>query len=257
MAIDRRKFLKVTGLSALAITGKKSLDVLASEQELPASPQKEALIGKRWAMVVDLKKCLRDKGCTKCIDACHQVHNVPDFDNTKDEIKWIWKENYEEAFSAHEDHYIKEGLKEIPIPVLCNHCDNPPCVRVCPTQATWKREDGIVMMDWHRCIGCRYCVVACPYGSRSFNWRDPRPFINDIHEEFPTRTRGVVEKCTFCDERLSRGQLPACVEACSQKALVFGDLEDSNSEVRQLLHDNFSIRRKPTLGTNPEVYYLV
>jgi molybdopterin-containing oxidoreductase family iron-sulfur binding subunit len=131
-------------------------------------------------------------------------------------------------------------------------------VRVCPTKATWKREsDGIVMMDWHRCIGCRYCVVGCPYGSRSFNWRDPRPFIEETNTEYPTRTRGVVEKCTFCDSRLDHGQMPACVEACKHGALVFGDLEDPDSEVRKLLSEHFTLRRKPALGTQPEVYYIV
>jgi molybdopterin-containing oxidoreductase family iron-sulfur binding subunit len=131
-------------------------------------------------------------------------------------------------------------------------------VKVCPTQATWKREsDGIVMMDWHRCIGCRYCVAACPYGSRSFNWRDPRPHIGEINEDFPTRSRGVVEKCTFCEERLARGEMPACVESCKERALTFGDLEDPESEVRAILGSSYSIRRKPGLGTRPEVYYLV
>ena len=113
------------------------------------------------------------------------------------------------------------------------------------------------MMDWHRCIGCRYCVLACPYGSRSFNWRDPRPFIEETKPDFPTRSRGVVEKCTFCEERLARGIQPACVEACKEKALIFGDLEDPDSEVRSLLKDRFTIRRKPGLGTQPEVYYMV
>ncbi|HDL19557.1 MAG TPA: 4Fe-4S dicluster domain-containing protein [Bacteroidetes bacterium] len=257
MSVDRRKFLKLSGLSALALTGGKPAGLFAPAERRQNHSSGETQNGKRWAMVVDLRKCVREKGCTKCIDACHDVHNVPKFDNTKDEIKWIWKENYENAFEAEGDEFVKEGLREMPVPLLCNHCDNPPCVRVCPTKATWKREDGIVMMDWHRCIGCRYCMAACPYGSRSFNWRDPRPFIKNIHEEFPTRMRGVVEKCTFCDERLARGQLPACVEACNAKALVFGDLEDPESEVRRLLHDNFSIRRKPALGTNPEVYYIV
>ena len=138
--------------------------------------------------------------------------------------------------------------------VFCNHCDNPPCVRVCPTQATWKRDDGIVMMDWHRCIGCRYCMAACPYGSRSFNWEDPRPHIKEPNPDFPTRTKGVVEKCTFCDERLDKGQPPACVEACPEKALVFGDLNDPDSEVRRLLRSRFALRRKAGLGTSPEVY---
>ena len=113
------------------------------------------------------------------------------------------------------------------------------------------------MMDWHRCIGCRYCVVACPYGSRSFNWRDPRPFIEKIDPVFPTRTRGVVEKCTFCEERLAKGELPACVEAAKNDALMFGDLEDEHSPIREILNTRFSIRRKPSLGTQPEVYYLV
>ena len=255
MDLDRRGFLKISGLFAVLLTGKKSYNVLASNGESINS--EKTLNGKRLAIVVDLRKCLPDKNCSKCIDACHGVHNVPDIGNPKDEIKWIWKENYEEAFAAHEDLFVKKGLKKTPLPVLCNHCDNPPCVRVCPTQATWKREDGIVMMDWHRCIGCRYCIAACPYGSRSFNWRDPRPFIVEVQEQYPTRSKGVVEKCTFCDKRLARGMLPACVEACETKALSFGDLNDAGSEVRQLLLDNFSIRRKPALGTNPAIYYLV
>lgn len=256
MNLNRRKFLQWTGLATLFLSGKKTLDLLASEQ-VAISVSEVPREARRWAMVVDLKKCLQHRNCTKCIDACHKVHNVPDFGNPKDEIKWIWKEYYVDAFAAHDDRYLKKGLRNTPVPVLCNHCDNPPCVRVCPTRATWKREDGIVMMDWHRCIGCRYCIAACPYGSRSFNWRDPRPFIKQIQEDFPTRTRGVVEKCTFCEERLARGQVPACVEACEEKALIFGDLEDAASEVRHLLHQNYAIRRKPTLGTNPEVYYIV
>jgi molybdopterin-containing oxidoreductase family iron-sulfur binding subunit len=152
---------------------------------------------------------------------------------------------------------VNEVFRDQPFLVFCNHCDNPPCVRVCPTRATWKREDGIVMMDWHRCIGCRYCMAACPYGSRSFNWLDPRPHIPRIDPDYPTRTKGVVEKCTFCEERLARGQAPACVEACEEKALVFGDLEDPGSAVRELLRTNFAIRRKAELGTAPEIYYIV
>jgi molybdopterin-containing oxidoreductase family iron-sulfur binding subunit len=113
------------------------------------------------------------------------------------------------------------------------------------------------MMDWHRCIGCRYCVVACPYGSRSFNWKDPRPAIDEITPDYPTRMRGVVEKCTFCEERLARGLEPACVEACSNDEIVFGDLNDPNSGVRQLLAERMAIRRKAGLGTQPEVYYII
>ncbi len=278
MGIDRRKFITLAGASALTALSRRLIgqetppdSLLPADSSLagdslliPGSgpamfvPDKPPLTGKRWAMVIDARKCLEEEGCTKCIDACHLTHNVPRFDNPKDEVKWIWKENYEEAFPTEEHEHVPDGIKEKPFLVLCNHCDNPPCVRVCPTQATWRREeDGIVMMDMHRCIGCRYCVAACPYGSRSFNWRDPRPFIKETNPEFPTRTRGVVEKCNFCNERLAVGKLPACVEACTCKALVFGDLEDPNSEVRRLLKERFAIRRKPALGTNPQIYYLV
>jgi len=257
MSIDRRKFIKVTGLTALGAAAGSSARLFA-EDSTTAPVRKPPLVGKRWAMVIDLRKCHEENGCDDCVNACHHIHNVPHFDNPKDEIKWIWKEPFEHAFHDQEHEYTKENLKHSLALLLCNHCDNPPCVRVCPTQATWRRDsDGLVMMDWHRCIGCRYCMAACPYGSRSFNWRDPRPFIDEIQQDFPTRTRGVVEKCTFCEERLAKGEMPACVEACKAKAIAFGDLEDPDSEVRQILGSSFSIRRKPGLGTMPEVYYIV
>ena len=258
MGIDRRKFIKYAGLTTVAgILGKNPIDALADDELAVSSEPIKPIVGKRWAMVVDLKKCRQKEGCHDCIDACHHVHNVPDFDNPKDEVKWIWKDHFKHAFTEHEHEYISEEVKHTETLLLCNHCDDPPCVRVCPTQATWKRDDGIVMMDMHRCIGCRYCLVACPYGSRSFNWRDPRPFIKETDPDFPTRMRGVVEKCNFCAERLAKGQMPACVEVCSEGCLVFGDLEDPESEVRELLRSNFTIRRKPGLGTKPEVYYIV
>ena len=111
-------------------------------------------------------------------------------------------------------------------------------------------------MDFHRCIGCRFCMAACPYGSRSFNFRDPRQFIEETNKEFPTRMKGVVEKCNFCAERLAAGKQPACVEA-SDGAIAFGDLSDPHSEVRELLKHNYTIRRKQGLGTEPSVYYIV
>jgi molybdopterin-containing oxidoreductase family iron-sulfur binding subunit len=268
MSIDRRKFIKAAGLASLAgLAGKSVLGSVIGEQDsasviAPGTIDRLALLqnplqAKRWAMAINIKKCLKERDCTKCIDACHLIHNVPEFDNRKDEIKWIWKEPFEQAFTEQENEFLESSLKHSTPILLCNHCDNPPCVSVCPTQATWKREDGIVMMDWHRCIGCRYCMAGCPYGSRSFNWRDPRPFIRDEQKDFPTRMRGVVEKCTFCEERLALGSMPACVEACTPGALVFGDLEDPESDLRRLLNDNFSIRRKPGLGTQPEVYYII
>jgi Fe-S-cluster-containing dehydrogenase component len=257
MGMDRRTFMKVAGVAAVGLANGACSGSLAQGTEDASAPGAPPT-AKRWAMAIDLEKCHEAEGCEDCIKACRKAHNVPEFDNAKDEIKWIWKEPFEHAFHEYEQGPVLERLKHGPALLLCNHCNNPPCVRVCPTQATWKREsDGIVMMDWHRCIGCRYCMAACPYGSRSFNWRDPRPHIKALTDTYPTRMRGVVEKCTFCDERLAKGRLPACVEACKQKALVFGDLEDPHSEIREVLARNFSIRRKPELGTTPEVYYVV
>jgi molybdopterin-containing oxidoreductase family iron-sulfur binding subunit len=258
MGVKRRAFCKLAGLGALGLAGTPVARELGGAPR-PATPVEvtEPILGKRWAMVVDLQACRKEEGCRDCIAARHQVHNVPDLGHEKHEVKWIWKEPYAEAFPNQHHDYMQHDRQHEEILVFCNHCDEPPCTRVCPTQATWKREDGIVMMDWHRCIGCRYCIVACPYGSRSFNWRDPRPFIENVREDFPTRSRGVVEKCTFCDERLSKGQFPACVEACKSRCLVFGDLGEPDSEVRKLLGKRHAIRRKPGLGTEPEVYYLV
>ncbi len=258
MGGSRRDFLKTAGAS-LALLGGLSAESLAaplSEGELfrPGEPLKEGNV--RWAMVVDLKKCA-GKDLSKLFEACHKIHNVPDMEREKDKIKWIWSEPFGHAFPNQEHEYVARPYQEKTVPVMCNHCERPPCVRVCPTQATFKREDGIVMMDMHRCIGCRYCIVACPYGSRSFNWRNPRPYIKEINPEFPTRTKGVVEKCNFCAERIARGKEPACVEACTDGALVFDDINDPNSKVRQLLETRYSIRRKPVLGTMPHVFYLV
>jgi len=258
MRIDRRAFLKFAGLTTLAgFLGKSAVTILASEQTARLVNLNAVPSARRWGMIVDLRKCRKLEGCTDCIKACHTVHNVPQFDDPKDEIKWVWKEDFEHAFQEQEHEFTSDEIKRGQVLLLCNHCNNAPCVRVCPTKATWKREDGIVMMDMHRCIGCRYCVAACPYGSRSFNWRDPRPFIKEINPDFPTRMRGVVEKCNFCAERLVKDQLPACVEACPEKALLFGDLENSDSEIRRLLNATYTLRRKPSLGTQPEVYYIV
>jgi molybdopterin-containing oxidoreductase family iron-sulfur binding subunit len=254
MEEDRRRFLRRAGLTALCLAGEGPLRQLASGAEASTG---EVRKGPHWAMVVDLRRCAEKDGCTLCAEACHRAHNVPSIADPKHEVKWIWREPFRDAFPEQNAPVVDESLAAKPVHVLCNQCDNPPCVRVCPTEATWKRPDGIVMMDWHRCIGCRYCMAACPYGSRSFNWGDPRPHIAKVRNDYPTRTKGVVEKCTFCEERLSRREAPACVEACKDKALVFGDLDDPGSEVRRLLSSRFALRRKPALGTEPEVYYLV
>jgi len=252
MRHDRRKFLEAAGAGALAIGATRCAETGHFDAEKG---------GVRYAMVIDLRVCSQHEECDACSAACHKAHNVPEFkDDPLHEIKWIWKEHkFDHVFPNFEHQPLPANVRSKPALVLCNHCDNPPCVRVCPTKATFRRDDGIVMMDWHRCIGCRYCVVACPYGSRSFNWVNPRTpgLIKEITGDFPTRMKGVVEKCTFCEERISSNRDPACVEACPHKALVFGDLGDPNSKVSQILASEFTIRRKPNLGTNPEVYYVV
>jgi len=266
MENSRRSFLKFAGVSALGLGSLSLIDGLTSGDVAASSGQsseatfkrsKKALTAKRWGMVIDTRK-LDDEICKEMEKACRATHNIPEHKNKRHEIKWIWDAHYKHVFPGKQDEFLAERLKELPIPVLCNQCANPPCVQACPTQATFQREDGIVMMDFHRCIGCRFCMAACPYGSRSFNFRDPRGdnAIKNENKDFPTRMKGVVEKCNFCAERLAVGKQPICVEV-SKGALVFGDLEDPQSEVRQLLKKNYAIRRKQNLGTNPSVYYLV
>ncbi len=270
MSMDRRQFLKIAGISSVLGLGATAASATHNLWVKGLGPEqvdknKEALLAKRWAMVVDMSKFKTEDDIKKVIDACHLTHNVPDFRNAdgtvnkKDEIKWIWTAPYEHAFPGQENKYMSEHVKDMKFIVACNHCDNPPCVRVCPTQATFKLPDGITMQDEHRCIGCRFCMAACPYGARSFNWRDPRPAIKPetMNRHYPTRAIGVVEKCTFCTERLAVGKLPACVEAAPKGGLLFGDLEDPNSEVRKIVENQYTIRRKSDLGTGPGIYYIV
>jgi len=270
MGMDRREFIRLAGLSALlGLGGKGALEIVRPGQaEAAFEAEPKALEGKRWAMVVNQKK-LDEQTAAKCLAACHRVHNVPNYKNPPDaklaldpevanryEIKWIWTEHFHNAFPGEEHDHLADSVKAMPFMLLCNHCANPPCVRVCPTKATFQRDDGIVMMDMHRCIGCRFCMAGCPFGARSFNWRDPRPYVKDQYPGYPTREIGVVEKCTFCVERLAQGLMPACVEA-SRGVLTFGDLADPKSPVRELLRTYFTIRRKAHLGTNPQIYYIV
>ncbi len=259
METSRRDFLKIGGLCALGLSSLEVGDAIAKSRAAKYLTNPDACTAKRWAMVIDVKKCWQaeKEECKDCILACDWAHNVPDIPVKRQEVKWLWNEKYENAFPDQDPALEPEEVKEKPFLVLCNHCTHAPCVRVCPTQATFKSADGITMMDMHRCIGCRYCMAACPYGARSFNWRDPRPYIKKINPAYPTRDRGVVEKCDFCVERLQNGKIPACVEACKQKALIFGDLDDPKSDVRKALDSRYSIRRKPELGTMPAVYYLI
>ena len=274
MENSRRKFLKTAGITVAGLATLPALTALAGNHDQaendhgPAKSQtikgSQALTAGHWGMVIDTRKFHSAADLEPIIEACHSLHNVPEFkedllcqgDKKRHEIKWIWEDEFQHVFTDKTNDYLAERLEHLPFLLLCNHCEDPSCVRACPTKATFKREDGIVLMDFHRCIGCRFCMAACPYGSRSFNFRDPRPGIEELNVEFPTRMKGVVEKCNFCAERLAVGQLPACVEA-SDGAILFGDLDDPHSEVREALKENYAIRRKPSLGTGPSVYYLV
>jgi molybdopterin-containing oxidoreductase family iron-sulfur binding subunit len=266
---NRRDFLKKAGVGSLVGLGVASAIGVVANKDAEASSATGNASGKRLAMVIDTRK--GPEAFEKCQEVCHAIHNVPEFKledgspDLKNEIKWIWDEPYHNAFPSKSGEFLSDTLDSKKVLVLCNHCKNPPCVRVCPTQATFKREsDGIVLMDFHRCVGCRFCMAACPYGSRSFNWKDPREENGQkvvggrkVDPKFPTRERGVVEKCNFCAERLAKGQIPACVEQCEDGALTFGDLNDPNSEVHKLLKENNTIQRKPELGTGPSVFYIV
>ncbi len=262
MENSRRTFLKIAGISALGLSAKPVFNAFAvseehgEKKEAKLIPKQGALTAKRWAMVIDTTKFKSAKDLEPMIEACNKIHNIPVFENKRHEIKWIWGEEFKHAFPDLENEHMNDRIKSLPFLVLCNQCQDAPCVRACPTKATFKQEDGVVAMDFHRCIGCRFCMAACPYGSRSFNFRDTRPFIKETNKKFPTRMKGVVEKCNFCSELLAEGKKPACVEA-SGGALVFGDLDDPESEVRKLLKSNYTIRRKTALGTGPAIYYIV
>lgn len=258
MKIDRRKFLKIAGLAGAGL-GLSGFEILKPGAVEASSASAVPSSGTRLALVIDTQRSWKNEDYRRVTEACHSIHNVPDIGNTKDEVKWIWTDTYDHTFPDQKNAYLPQGIREKRFLLLCNHCDKPPCVRVCPTKATFKRKrDGVVIQDPHRCIGCRFCMAACPYGSRSFNWVDPRKHLdmNKVNPDFPTRTMGVVEKCTFCVERLAKRLEPACVEV-SNGAMTFGNLADPHSEVRKILNRSFTLRRKPTLGTQPSVFYII
>ncbi len=260
--MSRRKFLIIAGSAAVAAMLKSA----AKTQFIESA--KEVASKRRWAMAVDVEKCtecmeelIAKTGNPEvkppCVVACDRENNVPEFEDKRIDPQWIRivKMKLKDV----------EGAREFYLPLLCNHCENPPCVQVCLTQASFKRPDGIVEIDMHRCIGCRYCMVACPYGARSFNWEDPREHLKEVNPRVQMRTKGVVEKCTFCvhriDEAIARGEepVPACVEACrlyGKGALVFGNVKDPNSEISKILRENIVIQLRANLGTDPHVYYL-
>ena len=206
--------------------------------------------GRRFVMVFDLAKC---DGCRKCTKACQAMHFTPP------DREWI------KVFELQDS---KEGGKYW-MPKPCFHCDNPPCTKVCPVNATFKREDGIVLIDNTRCIGCRFCMAACPYSSRYFNWGHPEEVSGmdgiaySPEEGYPRRV-GTVEKCDFCPDMVREGRMPACVDSCDMGAIYYGDENEdavtnaAGETVRlsTLLDQNAGYQYHEDLGTKPRVYYL-
>ena len=241
--MDRRDFIKKSGTVLAGGSGALSLPVLSSCTPELAEAER-VLEGKRLGMVIDLTRC--KPGCTICLDACREENNVAFHDDARWDVHWIRKVKIRPKDESH-------GTEEKTVLLMCNHCDDPPCVQVCPVQATFKREDGIVLVDHHRCIGCRYCMIACPYNARYFNYKENEDWPN---KEYPKRSHGVPEACNFCAHLVDQGKMPACVDACDVGALVFGDLNDPNSEVSRVIAENSVKRIREDWGTEPKVYYI-
>jgi molybdopterin-containing oxidoreductase family iron-sulfur binding subunit len=243
--MDRRDFLRTGGILVIGASSAYGLRMLAvSKSRMPSRGDLPET--RKWGMVIDLTKCASD--CTVCMDACRHENNVAYHGDERWDIHWIRKVK------------IKSKDPSIPteksVPLLCNHCEHPPCAQVCPVQATYKRFDGIVIVDHHRCIGCRYCIIACPYNARYFNYKENEEWPN---KEFPRRSHGVAEACTFCAHLLDEGKHPACVQACQETgaaAILVGDLNDPESDVSQLIASNPVKRIREDLGTEPKVYYV-
>ncbi len=237
----RRLFLKnAAAVSALALAPGVTLYVFGNEAAARA-PDRPVDPKIRWAMLVDATKCTDD--CTVCIKACRDEHGLGDVERPKTDAQWIRKVKVRDPRTDTTRTF----------PVMCQHCDAPPCVDVCPTGASFRRADGIVLVDKHICIGCRYCMMACPYKARSF-----------IHEpltdqkSYAPRGKGTVESCTFCVHRVDAGEAPACVEKCASDghgALVFGDLNDPSSDIVQRLKAYPPLQIRTDLGAGPGVYY--
>ena len=211
--------------------------------------ERQGIAGKRFVMVVDLARC---KNARKCINACQKWHYRPE------ETEWLTVK------------LMKDSEDGAPywFPKQCFHCDNPPCVKVCPVDATFKRQDGLVLIDNERCIGCKFCMAACPYSTRVFNWAEPH-LAEEIKDQpysaetgIPAKV-GTVEKCDFCPDRTREGLLPPCAEACPNGVFYFGDENedtvsngDETLSFTQLIKDRAGYRFMEELGTKPRVYYL-
>ncbi|MDZ4694297.1 MAG: 4Fe-4S dicluster domain-containing protein [Deltaproteobacteria bacterium] len=214
--------------------------------------------GVEFGYALNLSVCI---GCRKCAEACHNENNH-DRRTNNSYIRVLEMEQGSfdmEKGNATYTHAVPAAGKYY-MPVQCQQCSNPPCVNVCPVQATWKEPDGIVVVDYNWCIGCRYCEAACPYHARRFNWTKPEIPAEEINPDQAylsnrIRPQGVMEKCTFCLHRTREGRLPACLEACPTGARVFGNMLDPNSEIRWVLANKRVFVLKEDLGTDPRFFY--
>jgi len=218
--------------------------------------------GVKYGYGLDLSRCI---GCRRCVYACVEENNQ----SREPQIQWIrvmQMEKEKGVSLSHAEHYYNPT--EVPeegkfyMPVQCQQCENPPCTRVCPVQATWQENDGIVVVDYNWCIGCRYCMAACPYGARHFNWAKgklPKEEMNPNTHYLGNRPRpvGVVEKCTFCIQRTREqpGRYPACEEICPVGARKFGNMLDPESEIRYLIENKRVFIFKEDLNTQPKFFY--
>lgn len=216
------------------------------------------LEGVKFGYALNLSIC---NGCRKCAEACHKENNH-DRASHQSYIRVFEMEKGSMDFekgNVHYDHPVPQPDKYY-MPVQCQQCEHPPCVDVCPVEATWKEPDGIVVVDYNWCIGCRYCEAACPYHARRFNWTKPQVPKEEINPDQSylsnrIRPQGVMEKCTFCLHRTREGRLPACLEACPTGARVFGNLNDPNSEIRWVLENKRVFVLKEELGLKPQFFY--
>lgn len=230
--IQRRSFLKTSlGAAAVAIAPGMLLFDLAHGKTEGASNRV------RWGMLIDTNRC--KAGCNDCVVACHRENGVAGGTKPTDS-QWIRKVELKDAVNG----------RELSLPMMCQHCEHPPCVDVCPTTASFRRADGIVLVDKHRCIGCRYCMMACPYKARSFV-HEP---LHDQNPDVP-RGKGTVEACTFCVHRVDQGLQPACAEACPNKAILFGNLNDPEGEIAKKILSVASTQVRADLGLNTGIRY--
>jgi molybdopterin-containing oxidoreductase family iron-sulfur binding subunit len=235
----RRRFLSGT---ATAAAGMAVVPGIMLHEIAHAKPAEDAVSSDvRWGMLIDSNKC--GEGCNDCVQACNDEHGLTGFDRPATDAQWIRKVKLKDKQTGHTQT----------LPLLCQHCEKPPCVDVCPTGASFKREDGIVLVDKHICIGCRYCMMACPYKARSF-------IHETLQDQMPhaPRGKGTVESCTFCVHRVDDGRTPACVEACSAEnhnAMIFGDLNDPSSEISIQLKQHNTRQIRADLALNTGVRY--